>query len=661
MAQSRFISLTSYCVVEYQFEQLGSLNFYSDDFLLVENSLTGGHQIFNTDASYSSTKNIQDLTAISVGGNSYAYLDSEKVPNYLTYDPNLTVTTLSGYSVVLDTVKFHFIAGFDFDNFKALILSITNSENNGVNNVFANILLAPETITQLITFNPKPLFLSNATYDRYVEIKVPSIKNINEDFVTSPVPSTTFSAAISPGPDGPVGFIYNNPLSITLLECGTKKTIYTNTQITYDSYEASNVFTASLSQTNEFDGVGAYVNEAVNGDYLEFYLTFNSGFPGELLSILNKRNPADDWIIVHQLSIFEQVGSAFINTSRLVIFQEDLYDEPNVFRPVLKNAHEAISMAVDYVARLTNRRNGEQIIREGSFSLISPKKYGRNLINLPLLDKPQSQKVYNKIIKNNFEATSLFIEPKKIDSSVSAAQVSQVSQVTKTEFIPIFFNNNNISISNTSSMLTTSDSSEEVIFGPGKLRFILSPFDNILKLKVFTEATLSNSTNLLVPLDLNVNSPKYRMVFETSTGKISVDNANDSKQENLSSGQIAFNISKKDSEAITNSINRTVYIISVSQDGKETLMYTGEWRKPSEQSQVDEAIAKAKADAASRKDISKILTGIKDKMSLINKMDLANKVEVNSNVKNKAVTPIVNRFGVSNSKSIKPTGSNTKG
>jgi len=658
MAQSRFINLSSYCIVEYQFEQVPSLNFYNDDFILVENQIDGTHQIFNTDASYNTLKNIQDLSVVSIGTNEYAYLDSEKVPNYLQYNTDLISSTISGYNVVMDRVRFHFISGFDFDTFKALILSISNPENNGTTNIFANILVAPETISELIIFNPKPLFLSSSVYDRYIDIYVPSIKNINTDFNTAPVPALTFAAAITPSTSGPVGLVYNNPITVSLLECGTKSIIYTNTSITYDSYTVSDSYSATVSQTNEFDNVGAYINQSLVGDYLEFYLTFNSAFPGELISILDKRNPNDDWIIVHQLSIFEQVGTAFINTSRFVFFQETDYDEPNVFRPVLKYAHEAISMSVDYIARLTNRRNGEQIIREASFNLVSPKKYGRSLINLPLLDKPQSQKIYNKIVKNNFEATSLFIEPTPISkqSVITPSVPTQVTEVVRTEFVPIFFNNNNISISNVNSMIKSTDSSEEVVFGPGKLRFILSPFDNILKLKVFTEATLANAENPLVPLDLNVNAAKYRLVFETSSGKVSIDNVNDSSQENLSTGQITFNIAKKESESVTNSKNRTLYVVSVSQDGRETLMYTGEWRKPSEQSDVDAAIAQAKADAAAKKDLTKILGGIKDRLSLITKLDLANKVDARSTVKGKGEAPIVNRFGVTDSKSISTSG-----
>lgn len=659
MRTSRFVSLSQYCVVEYMFDQLGSIDFYTDDFILLENSTADIHQIINDDSSYSSTKNIKDLTVTPIGQNTFVYLDSEKIPDYLSYDQNITQTTLSGYNVVMDKVRFHFVAGFDFDDFRALILSIKHLENNGKNNLFANILLAPETIGELISFNAKPLFLGNALYDRYIDILVPSIKNINEDYRTALNPSTTFVAAITPNQIGSTGFIYNNPISIGLAECGVKKTIFTEIGQTYDAYEVTEFYEASLSQSNEFDNVGAYINEAVDGDFIEFYLTFNSGFPADLIGILNRRNPADDWVIIHQISVFEQVGTSFLNTSRFVFFQEDRYDEPNVYRPVLRNANEAVSMSIDYLVRLTNRRNGEQIIREGSFTLLSPKKYGRKLITIPLLDKPQSQIIYNKIIKKSFEASSLFIEPEFNNQPVSPTVETITNVVTQTEYVPIFFNNNNISVSTPSSVISITDSSEEIIFGPGKLRFVISPFDNLIKLKVYTRNTSSKSKTP-IPLDLNVNSAKYRLVFETSGGKIVIDNANNAQLENLSTGVIAFNVSKKDSEAIVQSKKRTVYLVAVSQDGKETLIYTGEWRRATEQADVDAAIAAAREESNQQLQVQSILKNIEN--TIAKKEITRSAIDVNtiSAIKQVGITPIVNKFGVSKASSIKPDSKNTK-
>lgn len=649
MAQSRFISISSYCLVEYMSEPLASPNFLTEDITLVQNSDTGLNQIYNSDGSYLKTKNIKDLSVASIGGNKFAYLDSEKSPNYINYDSKLSETSLTGYNVVYDKVRFHFISGFDFEGFKALILSVKNTQNDGTINIFSNILVAPETIDELITFNPKPIFLSDSLYDRFIDIKVPSPKNINEEYRTSTTPQNTFAAKITPTDSGGhTGFIYNSPMTIGVAECGKREKLDTDTATKYDVFEVTENYQSTLSQTNEFDVVGAQVQESSNGDFIEYYLTYNSGFPEDLISMLNKRNPQDDWIVIHQLSIFEQVGSAFINTSRQVIFQEDDYDEPLIFRPVLKNAGSAISMSIDLLCRLTNKRTGEQIIREASFSLLSPKKYGKSLVNIPLSDEPQSQRVYNKIIKKNFEATKLFIEP-TFAPGFGGDTVSELAPTKSIEYVPIFFNNNNISISNNSGLLKTSDISDEVVFGPGKLRFILSPFDNSLKFKLFN---VVNSK--LIPLDLNLNSAKYRLVFETDKGKVSIDNLNSDTSENLAIGEISFKIAKKQSESIIPSNLKTMYVTSVGQDGVESMMYSGEWRTAVDQSEVNSAISESKAESEDRQAQEDKITKLENKIAALEDVD-SEKLDNTkiSPVKKVAAPSIVNKFGTKNPSKIK--------
>jgi len=637
------------------FEPMGSTNFLSDNVILLKNDKSGVYQIYNEDSSLSNTRNIRDITVTPIGNNKMVYLDSEKVPNYIDYDNDMTETLLTGYNVVYDRVRFHFVSGFDFEGFEALILAVMNKQNNGENHLFANILLAPETISELLTFNSKPLFLSDSQFDRYIDVLVPSIKNINQDYDVAPNPSITFSANITPTTTGGhSAFITNAPITVTLSECAKRSKLATNVGIKYDTFEITENYDASVSQTNEFDNVGASVNESSNGDFIEYYLTWNGGFPEELISILNKRNPNDDWVIIHQLSVFEQVGSSFQNTSRQIIFQEDSYDEPLVYRPVLKFAGSAISMSIDLLSRLTNRRNGEQIIREASYTLISPKKYGRKLNVIPLSDEPQSQKVYNKIIKKDFESTNLFIEPSFAPGFNTEIPVIN-EPVTTTEYIPVFFNNNNISISNNNGMLKTRDIADEIIFGPGALRFVLSPFDNVIKLKMFN---IINKKP--VPLDLNLTAASYKMTFETQEGKIQVQNDNSDKTENLSNGEISFKISKKDSTVILKSSNQTVYITSVSQEGTETLMYTGEWRKPTQQDEVDRAIKEAKEAYAEIENRESKITELERKIEQLTSREEKFKFSINKNtlIKKKAVAPTVNRFGMKSPKKIRTDVSN---
>jgi hypothetical protein len=659
MRESRFVNLTSYCIVEYMLEDLGSLDVINDDFILLQNDHIDAHQIFNPDGSFNRTRNIQDVTVVPIEGSRYAYLDSEKVPNYIDYDDKITETTISGYNVTLDKVRFHFIAGFEFDDFRALVLSIRNIENDTKTNIFANILFNQDTSSTLLTFNPKPLYITNSMYDRYVDVYIPSIKNINEEFNTSPTPGSTFAAAITPKDSSYTGFVTNKPIIVSIDECATQETIDTNIGVTYEAFKVSEHYETVVSQSNEFDAVGAYINESTEGDFIEFFLTFNGGFPEDLISILNRRNPLNDYIIAHELTVFEQIGSSFVESSRLAFFQDNNFDEPNLFRPVLKNANTAITMSIDYIVRLVNRFNGEQVIREGSLIVNSPKKYGRTLLKLELADKPQSQVIVNKIYKKNFEATELFIDPaQNVTSTIGNGNTTVINSV---QYVPIFFTKANIIASNRSYLTKESNNQDEVVFQNGKLRFVLSPFDNYLKFKFYT---LNN--NKLTTLDLNSGSTIYRAVFETASGKIKIDNINDQSKENPSQGEITFNIPDESSEEIINSTDRTFYITALAEDGTETLMYTGEWRKPSEQDEVDLAIQQAREDAESFLKTESKITEIENKLKNISNAQLVKKQVLTS----KAIIPgfvgkktsksisTVNRFGMKTPSKIKTNRGN---
>lgn len=660
MRESRFVNLTNYCIVEYMLEDLGSLDFVNDDFILLQNDHIDAHQIFNPDGSFSNTRNIQDVTAVPIPGSKYAYLDSEKTPNYIDYDEKITESTISGFNVTLDKVRFHFIAGFEFSDIRALVLSVRNIENDSKTNIFANILFNEDTQSTLLAFNPKPLYIANSTYDRYIDVYVPSIKNINEEFNTSPTPATTFAAAITPKNSSYTGFVTNKPIIVSLDECEIEEPISTDIGVTYQSFTISEHYESVVSQSNEFDSVGTYIQESSEGDFIEFFLTFNGGFPEELISILNRRNPLNDYIIAHELTIFEQIGSSFVKSSRLAFFQEDDFDEPNIFRPVLKNANTAVTMSIDYIVRLVNRLNGDQVIREGSLIINSPKKYGKKLLKLELRDKPQSQKIVNKIYKKNFEATELFIDPAQNVTSTLTESNQQV--INSVQYVPIFFTKSNISVSNNSYLVTENNNQEEVVFENGKLRFVISPFDNYLKFKFYTTVD-----NKVTPLDLNNSSAIYRAVFQTASGKLKIDNLNDQSKENLSSGEIIFNVPTDSSEEILQSEDRNFYITSFAEDGTETLMYNGEWRKPSEQDEVEDAIAEAKEAAEAKNQTDSKITEIEENYKQLAQKNILKKPNFTKGLskipgyvgkKNSKAVSTINRFGMKSPTRIKTNRSN---
>jgi hypothetical protein len=229
------------------------------------------------------------------------------------------------------------------------------------------------------------------------------------------------------------------------------------------------------------------------------------------------------------------------------------------------------------------------------------------------------------------------------------------SSVPTVEYVPVFFSNNNISVSNNSGLVKISDTNEEVIFGPGKLRFIMGPFDNAIKLKFYN---VINNKN--IPLDLNINASKYRMVFETDSGKISIDNANSQSLENLSTGDLLFKISKDDSTKIVASNSKTVHVTSVAQDGTETLMYSAEWRTSRDRADVDAAISGARQEA---EEIISTAQRIAELEAKVEELENANKKLKSQKeklipIRNVGKAGIVNKIGMKSPKKVSANSGN---
>jgi hypothetical protein len=89
-------------------------------------------------------------------------------------------------------------------------------------------------------------------------------------------------------------------------------------------------------------------------------------------------------------------------------------------------------------------------------------------------------------------------------------------------------------------------------------------------------------------------------------------------------------------------------------------MYYGEWRKPTEQAEVDAMITSVKSEAVSANAIQSSLDEIKANQLNINVVqDIKNIQEtISTAIKPKAIAPIVNKFGVAKPKAITPNSTN---
>jgi len=580
--QSRFIKLTEYCLLEYQYESLSPSSpiLITSPFFTLKNS---DNEIFmyNPDSALYETGNIKDLTVIPqvANGGRFVYLDSEDSPNYTEYEPTLTETLVPGGSIVADRARFYIASGFQFTDFSNMVLSIRQDMNNGNSLILASILLNPTTLGDILLYTTRPLIIGNTMYDRYIDIIVPSIKNMDEAFYTSPNQANTFASQITNG----VGLVRNNPITVNLFECTLGPALTTEVE-SYTTFDITQAYSAQISQANDFDLVGAQIREAVDGDYLEFFATWNQGFPEEFIGILENRS-GQSWIIFHQLTIFEQIGSSFVKSGDATFFQETNFDEPLIYRPILKNANEAVSMAVDYSVRLVNRVTNEQIIRTASLTVVNPNKYGKSLLKLDLADKPNSYKISNVIIKKLTDSVQVYSDPAMVGPAPVTQPVAPatpdplppaVITNTVTQYVPVFYSRNSIAVS-PKNQLVRSGKTSELTFGQGLLSIAVTPFDNTFKFQVKTESTnTARGTVSFSTMDLT-QFTGFELVFGSASSKISVPSVTDQSQVDSSIGEILFKVDATVSSKIQTLDDPKFYIVTVGKDGSRSALYTGKW------------------------------------------------------------------------------------
>jgi hypothetical protein len=577
---SSFLSLTNYCIAEYTPVSLADSspsNIFSTIFYKLDNSYISAKQIYNTNAYRSITKNSKDLSLVSLSGSRSIYLDPTLSPDYAAYDNGLTETLIdSNYSEdqVFERVKFHFASGFNFSEISNLVVGVKHLLNDSTQLVLSNIVLDAETTQEVFTYNLRPLFIANTIYDKYVEILIPSVPRLNQDF--DQFGSLSLAHQLTDG----IGFSKSASPVIFLGEAAYEEYNAPN-NVTYARYQINNYYEAPVSKQNRFDALGCHLIEAVDGDYIEFFATWNGAFPEDIIANLNSSGASQDWIIVHQLQVYEHVGGSTLPSSNQLLYQEDNFDKPLYFRPILRNAGFAFAMSIDYTIRLLNRKGSEQVIKTASLSVINPNKYGLSLTRLNLPDGPQSMKVYNKIIQQNYATNSIFT-PKSAQvgsgnplTPVGTGQIQTV-EVKIPQYLPI--KQANIRLSSRNALNQAGDESVEVVYGQGRLIIPIDPTDNFIKFIVYQANPLDSTKQNRVNLN---NNSEFRLVFGKTNDFVFAP-VNDATLTNPSNGEICFKVSKDFSKPLLETTDQHFHISLVNKlTGSETMLYSGTWT-PSE-------------------------------------------------------------------------------
>jgi hypothetical protein len=500
-------------------------------------------QIFNQRQDYSITKNTSLNSVVKVTDNSYITLDPNYIVPYNDFNPNLTSTAnlpvnfSSNIFLTYDSVRYHILAGYNLGNIDGLILGIDFLDVDGSYVTFSQIFL-DNGFSGQYTLNPSPLMIGINSYDKYFEIKIPSLLFLNNQYISSANPSLTAAALFSKSGRG---FVVGSPMRIRTYEV-------LNTTLTsgYATYGANLIAVLSLESEDPFTNIGAQIAPADTGDFFEFFATDNGGFIEDFILFQNSIGNA--YYIQNNIEVIEQIGTAFIQTANFFTIQTTAYDIPNLYRPIIRNAGVASSFTLRYTMTLVNSADQSRVTRMASYTSTNAAKYGSFIAPLQLQTLPQVQKIYNKIATaTNISVPNTNPSPKVI---IKYSNVFFERGLVNTTMTNLVVKGNTI---------TTADgqsSQNEISYGQGKAYIVVSPFDSYYKFTFYKQG--ADGTTQLIDLE---SSGTYYMVFiNNSNQKVSAPTLDNKNVANPSRGELAFKISETLSTEILQYTDRKFYI-----------------------------------------------------------------------------------------------------
>jgi hypothetical protein len=558
MAGSNFIQVAPYLLLEYVYGD-DSTKFLGSEYKparLVNDYDNSQITYLNTNPSRNFTQNVLDYTAAKISGVEWVILDKDVPVPYISQDDNLHYedlsTQLSSLLIMYDTVRFHVQSGYNFDNIEGLLLqlSLREAQTGLFSYLTSNFVLKG---TDRFEFNPNPIFITDRLYDRYIEIKIPSVKDANNAFYSNPGNEVGIGYQYTTQHNG---FLFETQIYVDVSEIAT---ITKRNGITF--FKTDQSYQVNVRQEDIYSDVTAVIREATDGDYFEYFASFQGGFPAQLIEELNSLGGS--YVIIHQLDVIEQVDTRFLTTFSFTQIQNGSYEEPLTFRPILKYAGISPSFSIEYTIRVYNTENGYQILKKSNTTSFNPTKYGKNTERIGLSAVASPLKVYNKVYGG---------------AAMTYTSVLPTNNFN-TVYVPIFYDSLNLYVGTNSVLAPGQDpldpnfSAHALYFGQSAARIYLGDFEQYVKFAIKQFVTKTNSLN-----NVDLTNLTILIGFEDSSGKVFTYPALPSTiQSPFSEGEVVFKISADTRKRIglDGTQVKSFYILTETATSGQTKLYVG--------------------------------------------------------------------------------------
>ncbi len=497
-----------------------------------------------------------DGTRYALLNNSLDYLQSQYWNGTSIANFNPVALSNGGNSIWYDTVRLHLKTGFSFSGrgYDGFLFQVKAPRLSGIFNYLTSIVYKNSSNFEIQ--NPNPFVLNGTAYSKFIEIKVPSLvhmynNNLNQDF------QDVFFADHQTGMydcfDGSAGYTINFKLIDRIVEVAG---------VEYADVSEGKLFT--IPQEDEFQDIVGVVEEATDGDYFKLYGT-KDGSQNEFEDyVLTRQSTSgDDITVFHDVEIREVMGLTSVSTFQTTFVQTEEFDQPILFRPIIKNSNVASGFFINYVLRIYNETDNTQIVKRSTLFYRNTSKYGKRLAQVNL-----GSNVVNKIYNTLADTTS----NRSLTNYVNSVRPS----VGETKYVPVAVDTTNILAGSslvTLDGVTINQLANIQYFTDGEAIITLSKVsDNFIKFKV---AQKDGDSTKAVSL---VNAENIELILKSGNISATISHDPSFPDVDLGVGEILFKITKATAarfdESDTN-LNADKFYINIVNGGTSSLLYHG--------------------------------------------------------------------------------------
>lgn len=553
---TRFIQVHPDAVIEWIWDDSF---FYEDEYSVIKDTLNGVSSFaFNKNATNTGNYNKipQQLYLIDKLINKYGIADPD-VKTFLQ-ESKFANNQPSRF----DQIKIWFPIHYTFPTSTGFYLKLSgmNYENTVPYN-FANYFLditVPGELNKIIN-ETQPFRLNEKLWGKSITINIPSLYDESRERTNNLPTLGTINYNLT---NGELGLSQTSPISIDFRFLSSKQTILGET-----TYILTPPLITNIPQAPEYNNLAVNIEEATDGDYYLINGLFNSSI-GEFeifmdsLAASGRRS-----YILYSITTYEE--NLPQDTIEIYVYADFL--NKISFRPILKFTSTSAAIRVDM--KLINAVDNSVVTKTAEIALLgnTVSKYGKYVtpINISGAIKP---KIYNS------KPDQLVLSPADLLNSHLRRKNNTMKTEIKYVPYPVLTTTYNIVAQDTSVVNNITK-----YLGFGELELIITPFDNIVKIKIANKVNQATYNPFVIPSSNSIT----QLVFKSATTELRIPLYMESNEVDLAAGVVVFKISSNDQAQLKKiyQTNKTFYI-TITTNGIETVIYDGIFSLLQEQPRV---------------------------------------------------------------------------